>query len=214
MSRRKRQRPAAAPGALLRRRAALGVHLALQGCVLVGSQGPWWDVLVDGERLARHAGYDAARAAPMEPVAFMAAVAAIVAFFFASYDLVADADIQGPVLAASLVALVAAGALVHRVLATEDAIRGTAEDVARAQVHGAVVDPSKSADGTSAGAAAPPAGADVAPVGTSRDPLATFARKLSLKPAWGMALLVAAAPLMVIVSLFLTFFAERAPEPS
>ncbi|MBX3466202.1 MAG: hypothetical protein KF878_04805 [Planctomycetes bacterium] len=210
MSRRKRAPVAPSPGVLLRRRAALAVHLGLQGCVLVGSQGPWWDLLVDGQHLARHAGYDAARAAPMEPLAFIAALAAIVAFFFASYDLVADADIQAPVLAASLVALAAAGALVHRVVATQDAIFGTARDVAQAQLRAARVDSSRSAEG------AAPAG-DVAAVDTqaaSRDPLAVLARNLTLKPAWGMALLVAAAPLQVLVSLYLTFFAERAPEPS
>ncbi len=197
------------PVTLFRRRVALGVHLALEACVLVGSQGPWWDVLIGGEAVARHAGYDAARATgPMEPMAALAALAALVAFFFASYDLVADADLQAPVLAASVVACVAAGAVAHRVLVAEDDLNRIAEEVMRADVEGALDRP-------------PPA--ETAPVATSApapvtsgsdDPLARLRTSFSLRPAWGMALMVAAAPLMVAVSVFLTFFAAAPRESS
>lgn len=208
MSKRKKGARAASPVALFRRRVALVVHLALQACVVVGSQGPWWDVLVGGEAVARHAGYDAARTASgagaMEPVAAVAALAAIVAFFFASYDLVADADLQAPVFAASVVALVAAGVLVHRVLVAEDELHEIAEEVLRADVGRALQ-----------GGVAPVATSDAAAVTSgSDDPLARLRTSFSLRPAWGMALLVAATPLMVLVSVYLTFFAERAPEPS
>lgn len=208
MSKRKKGARAVSPVALFRRRVALGVHLALQACVLVGSQGPWWDVLVGGEAVARHAGYDAARAAggagAMEPIAAVAALAAIVAFFFASYDLVADADLQAPVFAASVVACVAAGVLVHRVLVAEDELHEIAEEVLRADVDRALQ-----------GGVAPVGSSDAASVtSSSDDPLARLRTSFSLRPAWGMALLVAAAPLMVLVSVYLTFFAERAPEPS
>lgn len=203
MSKRKRRARGEDPVTLLRRRVALAAHLLLEACVVAGSQGPWWEVLVGGEAVARHAGYDAARAAPMEPLAAAAALAGIVAFFFASYDLVADADLQAPILAASVVACVAAGALAHRVFVAEDDLRRIAEEVMRTDVTRALADPAPVA--TSA-PAAPTSGSD--------DPLARLHSTFAIRPAWGLALLVAAAPLMVVVSVYLTFFAERAPEPS
>lgn len=212
MSRRKKGARVVDPVALFRRRVALGAHLALEACVVAGSQGPWWDVFVNGERVMRHVGYDAGRAAPMEPLAAIAALAGIVAFFFASYDLVADADLQAPVLVASLVACVAAGALAHRVLVAEDTIKEIAEEVVRADVRRELRAGDAAPVATSGGAAG------VAPVTTAApgdDPMAALVRALpTVKPAWGMALLVAAAPLMVVVSVYLTFLTERASESS
>lgn len=197
MKKKKRRDAAAAtsPGVLLRRRVALGLHVALQGCVVVGSQGPWWDVMIGGERVLRHVGYDPARATPMEPLAALAALAGIVAFFFASYDLVADANLQAPIFAASLTIVVAAGVLLHRVTVAPQTIEEITEEVLRAGP--------PSPDGV------------VAPVDSANDPLLRFRSALpALKPAWGLSLLVAAAPLMLILSVYLTFFAERASESS
>lgn len=193
----KRRDPALAisPRALRLRRVALGLHLALQAGVVVGSQGPWWDVVLNGERILRHVGYDPARGAmPMEPLAALAAFAAIVAFFFASYDLVADADLQLPVLFASMVIVVCAAFLIHRVVVAPQTIEHITEEVMRAG--------QPAADGT------------VAPV-DSNDPLQRLRVSMpTLKPAWGLSLLVAAAPLMLLLSVYLTFFAERASESS
>lgn len=196
MSKKRRDSPTTVdPRTLLRRRVALGLHVALETCVVVGSQGPWWDVVIGGERVLRHAGYDPTRAVPMEPLAGLAAVAAIVAFFFASYDLVADATIQLPILFASLVIVVSAGFLLHRVAVAPQTIEEITEEVMRA------------------GDSSSPGGA-VAPVDSS-DPLQRLRLSLpSLKPAWGLSLLVAAAPLMLLLSVYLTFFAERASESS
>jgi hypothetical protein len=196
LTKKKRRDAAAATsqGVLLRRRVALGLHVALQGCVVVGSQGPWWDVMIGGERVLRHVGYDPARASPMEPLAALAAFAGIVAFFFASYDLVADANLQAPIFAASLTIVVAAGVLLHRVTVAPQTIEEITEEVLRAAP--------PSPDGV------------VAPV-DSNDPLRRLQLSLpALKPAWGLSLLVAAAPLMLILSVYLTFFAERASESS
>lgn len=199
MSKKRRDSPTRVdPRTLVRRRVGLGLHVALETCVVVGSQGPWWDVVIGGERILRHVGYDPTRAVPMEPLAGLAAVAAIVAFFFASYDLVADATIQLPILFASLVILVSAGSLLHRVAVAPQTIEEITEEVMRA------------GDSKSPGS---PGGA-VAPVDSS-DPLQRLRLSLpSLKPAWGLSLLVAAAPLMVLLSVYLTFFAERASESS
>jgi hypothetical protein len=191
----KHRAPDISPRALRLRRAALGLHLALEGCVVVGSQGPWWDVMIGSERVLRHVGYDPTRASPMEPLAALAALCGIVAFFFASYDLVADANIQAPIFIASAVIVVAAAVLIHRVVVAPQTIEDITEEVMRAGP--------PAADGT------------VAPV-DSNDPLQRFRMSMpTLKPAWGLSLLVAAAPLMLLLSVYLTFFAkERASESS
>ncbi len=207
MSKRRKKGPKVDPVALFRRRVALGLHLAFEACVVVGSQGPWWHVIVGGEAVARHAGYDAARAPAMEPLAALAALAGIVAFFFASYDLVADADLQAPLLVASVVACVAAGAVAHRVLVAEDDLREITEEVLRADVARGLDRPAAS---SAAADAAPVASSDPAAVTSGgEDPLERLSAAFSLRPAWGMALMTAAAPLMVVVSVFLTSFAAR-----
>lgn len=186
----KKRREPVDPITLFKRRAALGVHLLLQACVLVGSQGAWWDI-VDADSKAlilTQYGHDATRATALEPVAAVAALAAIVAFFFASYDLVSDADLQAPILLASLVALGAAAAAFHRGIVSPAEI----ERITR-EVNDAV----SVAPVTSGGA--PPS-----LEGVFKLPL--------LIPRWGLALLVAAAPLMVVVSTYLTFSSDRSPE--
>lgn len=182
--------PAVSAQTRFRRRVALAFHVFLQACVLVGSQGPWWDVFVKAQPLFHQAGYDGARTPPMLPLAAVTALAAVVAFFFASFDLAADADLQRPILAASLVVLVCAGVLLHDVKFEPDTLTSVIEEVERAGL---------------------PPGGDVAPV-TSGGGLSI--RDFTLKPCWGLALVVAAAPLMVLVSVYLTFLIERAPEPT
>jgi hypothetical protein len=179
---------AVSPKARFRRRVALAFHVFLQACVVAGSQGPWWDVFVKSQHLFHQAGYDGARTPPMLPLAAVTAFAALAAFFFASYDLAADADLQLPILLASAVVLVCAGVLLHDVKFEPDTLLSVIDEVERAGL---------------------PPGGDVAPV-TSEGGL--HLRDFTLKPCWGLALVVAAAPLMVLVSLYLTFLIERAPE--
>ena len=96
-----------------------------------------------------------------------------------------------------MVILVCAGFLLHRVAAAPRTIEDITEEVMRAG-------PSPvAADGT------------VAAVDSS-DPLARLRQSMppTLNPAWGSSLLVAAAPLMVLLSVYLSFFAERASESS
>jgi hypothetical protein len=187
----KKRRPEVDPITLFRRRAALGLSIFLQLCVVVGAQGAWWDVIgQDGVVAYTHHGHDATRAvSSMEPAAAIAAVAAVVAFFFASYDLVADADLQAPILLASLLALGAAASAFHRAIIDPATINAITREVMEA-------------------------GASTAAVSTTGAPPARelLLQLPSLRPAWGLALFAAAAPLMVVVSTYLTFFSVRSPE--
>lgn len=182
--------PTVSARALFRRRAALVMQLLFGACVLVGSQGPWWDVFLKAQPLYHHAGYDSSRTPPMLPVAAVAAVAGVVVLFFASYDLASGADLQAPILGASIAALVCAGVLIHGVKFEPDTLRAVLDEVDRAGL---------------------PPGAEIAPVDSGARSRISV-RDFTLEPCWGLALVVAAAPLMVVVSLYLTFVAERAPE--
>jgi hypothetical protein len=185
----RRARPTLPPAALLRRRAALGVHVALEAAVLVGAQGPWWEVWLGASRTFVQLGYDPARTgAALDPWAAAAGLAALVAFFFASYDLVADDDLQAPILLASVVVLVVAARLLYTVAVDAHTVERVLDEVRAA--------------------------GDIAAVATSGAPSPAERLTPVLKTRWGLALVVAAAPLLVLVSVYLTFFAQRAPEPS
>ena len=114
---------------------------------------------------------------------FLASVvmlSAIVAFFFTSYDLVADQDIQLPPLLATLVILGAAGLAYTSLLHSTETLDSVIRDVHAAG----------SASGTGA-----------API--------ELPRLYGLKPAWGASVFMAAAIPMLLCSLYLTFIAQR-----
>lgn len=198
--RERKAQPTATPGDLRRRRWLLGVHLLLQLLCVAGALGPWWQPLAGGTPFgAAYHGHDPATGA-FDPWATVTVFACAAAFFFASYDLVADEDIQLPVFLASLVVLGAAGAVFYRAYSDPSTLEQVVDEVLRAgQASGytAAVD--------SGGVASPqPAAATVA---TRKDPLALLAP--GIRYLWGLALFVSAAPLLVVVSALLTFLLHR-----
>jgi len=200
-SRERERKPAAAhPGDLRRRRWLLGLSLFLQLLCVVGALGPWWQPLAGGSPFgAAYHGHDPVTGA-FDPWASTVVLSCVVAFFFTSYDLVADEDIQLPIFLASLVVLGAAGKVFYRAYSDPSTIEQVVDEVLRAgQASGytAAVD--------SGGVASPrPAPATVA---TRQDPLALLAP--GIRYQWGLALFVSAAPLLVIVSAAMTFLLQR-----
>lgn len=186
----KRERPQVDPFDLKVRRLLLGVHIVLQACVIVGVTGPWWQAMA-GEHPIGDPVVGLSRGAIESWEVTVAVLAALLAFFFASYDLVADADLQRPIFACSLVALVAAGSVFHRAYVHPSTLEDIVAEVTAADLK-----------------AAPPGGV-VAPVDSS-DPLVRNALRMEYR--WGLALFVAAAPLLVVLSAYLTFLAPRALE--
>lgn len=191
----KRERPQVDPFTLKVRRLLLGLHILLEACVILGAVGPWWQAMA-GDHPIGDPVVGMARGVIESPWVGVAVGGALLAFFFASYDLVADADLQRPILACSLVVLVAAGVVFHRGYVNPATIEDIVHEVTTAELK--------------AGAARAPGGA-VAPVDSASDPLTRAPLRMQYR--WGLALFVAAAPLLVVISIYLTFLAPRALEP-
>jgi hypothetical protein len=204
--REREERPRVHPGDLRRRRWLLGLHLLLQLLCVAGAFGPWWQPLAAGEPFgSAYHGRDPATGV-FDPWATAAILSCAVAFFFASYDLVSDADLQLPIFLASLVALGAAGAVFWRAYADPSTLEQVVDEVLRAGQASAVTAPVDSG-GVASAQPAPGAAAAAAP---RKDPLSLLAP--GIRYLWGLALLVSAAPLLVVVSAVLTFALPRSPE--
>lgn len=205
--RERKDRPPVHPGDLRRRRWLLGVHLFLQLLCVVGALGPWWQPLAGGAPFgSAYCGRDPVTGV-FDPWATTAVLSCAVAFFFASYDLVSDADIQLPVFLASLVVLGAAGAVFWRAYSDPSTLEQVVDEVLRAgQASG------YTAAIASGGVASPqPAPANVASPPGRQDPLSLLAP--GIRYLWGLALFVSAAPCLAVVSAVLTFLLHRSPEP-
>lgn len=205
--RERKDRPTVHPVDLRRRRWLLGLHLLLQALCVIGALGPWWQPLAGGGPFgSAYHGHDPTTGA-FDPWASAAVLSCAVAFFFASYDLVSDADLQLPVFLASLVVLGAASAVFYRAYSDPSTLEQVVDEVLRAgQASGytAAVD--------SGGVASPqPAPATVASAPGRQDPLSLLAP--GIRYLWGLALFVSAAPLLVVVAAVLTFVLPRSPEP-
>lgn len=221
--------------ALRRRRWLLGLHILFQACVVIGSQGAWYTAVhkdkelftvegpdyalnedrpqpgaTDGIEGARVVNAPAQVEAPSEPgffsepgrLAALAMFAALGAFFFASFDLVADANIQLPILICSLLVCLAAWFAFDGIYLSQATLGEIIEEVERA----------RGFDSAVGGAAAVDSG--VAAV-SSAERVSLAARLPRLRLEWGSALIFAAAPLMTLLSIYLTFFAARTtPERS
>ena len=197
------------PVTLFRRRVALGAYLAFLALAALGLLGgPWWQVYV-GERpfgdpmVARAYRTQVRVEEPpsvpgdppevrFEPAALppyaLAAAALVVAFFFASYDLVADDDLQLPILLATLAAAAVGAFVVYDVLLQESALREPIELVEAARVQAAVA---QVGSGDPAAATSPPA------------------LSIGLRPGWGLSLFLASTLALLIDSVYLTFLAPR-----
>lgn len=206
-------------GPRFRRRIALGLHLVFQLLVVIGSQGPWYQPTLGGRDLGDQVtgrSFVIRREAPALPsprvegapvvvgeeepaepavwerpgfLGITALLAAVVAFFFVSYDLVTGSRTPWPALLASLV-VVSCAWVAYRQVASSQALL---DDVIR-EVKAAGTAP------VGSGAPAP------APVP------ALEARTIpGLRLCWGAALFLAAAPQLFIVSLYLTFIAKPKP---
>lgn len=188
-------RPEVDPFALKVRRLLLGLHILLEACVVLGATGPWWQAMA-GDHAIGDPVVGLSRGVIESPWVAVAVGGALLAFFFASYDLVADADLQRPILACSAVVLVAAAVVFHRGYVNPATIEDIVHEVTSAELR--------------ADAARAPGGA-VAPVDSAADPLVRHPLRMEYR--WGLALFVAAAPLLVALSAYLTFLAPRALEP-
>lgn len=222
--RQKTARDPEAQWVLTKRRVALGLYLLFLGTCLLGVQGPWWQVFV-GERpvgdAVRGPDYRKTVLVAPEPTpegevvvadrltdryrreveintlrpAVLAALACVVAFFFASYDLVADADIQLPVLLATLVLAAIGGYVLREVLTDQEVIGEFIELQERIRL------------GSS------PSLATTAAVTTTGDALAApGGDAVRLRFEWGLALYLSSALVLLIDSIYMTFIAQRAAE--
>ena len=221
--RQKTARDPEAQWVLTKRRVALGLYLLFLGTCLVGVQGPWWQVFV-GERPVGDAvrGPDYRKHVVVEPEpapegevvvagqvpdryrrevevnvlrpAALAALACVVAFFFASYDLVADADIQLPVFLATLLLTAVGGYVLREVLVDQEVIGEFIELQERLRL----------------GAGSPASMAAVTTTGSTGAGIGGEAVRLRF--GWGLALYLSSALVLLIDSFYLTFIAQRAAE--
>jgi hypothetical protein len=175
------------------RNALLLVHIVLEVLVIVGCQLQWWSLYSKGELVAAFKGDD--------PKAFQSAymsVAALIAFFFTSYDLVTGSDIQWPPLLASAFALGCAAEVTYKVTSGSDVIYANYLLVEQAKEHRREADRANVAPVGSDGTAAVASGSEA----TKEPPL-----KLSID--WGLRMALFGTFFMVLVSSYLTFFARR-----
>lgn len=219
------QAPKEPAGPLFRRRIALGLHLVFQLLVVIGSQGPWYQPTLGGRDLGDQvtgrsfvirreapalpsrvegAAVVVGEEEPAEPAVWerpgflgtTALLAAVLAFFFVSYDLVTGSRTPWPALLASLV-VVGCAWVAYRQVASSQALL---DDVIR-EVKEAGLAPVDSGG---------PGPALAAPVPVPS--LALEARTIpGLRLCWGAALFLAAAPQLLIVSLYLTFISKPKP---
>lgn len=210
MSRKRKTPSGPPPAAVFRRRVALGAFLGFLGLAALGLLfGPWWQVYVSGRPFGDPMTGEIYRAqvrieeppsfpggppeVRYEPVSLppyaVAAVALLVAFFFASYDLVADDDLQLPVFLATLVAAGVGAYVIQDVLVQESALRAPIELVEASRLR-----------------------AGVAAVGTGAPAAPPAVPSVSLRPGWGLSLFLASTLVMVIDSAYLTFLAQREPS--
>ncbi|RMG15711.1 MAG: hypothetical protein D6731_07750 [Planctomycetota bacterium] len=219
MSRKKKQDPWKTPHGrwvLRKRRLALGLYLLFLAAALVGSQGPWWRVtargqpVTDGPKMGNDVGRFSFEPSddPARPTvrrehllrpAVVAALACVVAFFFASYDLVADADYQLPILLATLVLCGVGAKVFYDVWYDQRVIKDFVLVFEARRLGPALERPGNVAAVDSANPTAPPAQDGELP------PSAT----LALEFEWGLALFLSSSLVLFLDSLYLTFFAER-----
>ncbi len=216
--RKKKQGPSPAERlALFKRRVGLGGYLLFLALCLLGIlAGPWWQVSIDARPFgdpmtgstyratvvveepgeAGEAPQRRVEPATLRPYA-LAALGCVIAFFFASYDLVADDDIQLPVFLASLGVCAVAGYVLYDVFVAQSTLRQVVELVeARRLLEGAR-------------AAAVGDGSGVAAVGSAALPSTPT---IALQPGWGLALFVSSSLAMLVDSAYLTFVARRDPR--
>lgn len=212
------------------RRGFLLVHALLSGILVLGASIGWYTIL-HGQRVlaaVQPLGRDA-HGAP-EPFAVDARwliLCAVVAFFFTSYDLVANADFQWPPLLASAFALGCCGhvayrldrdveVLVDRFVKADMIARIQQEKAARARA-GLPPAPDVATIASALAAPAPPAsgvagvGSAVAPVASGAGASVTEEPPVRLQVNLGLKLCLFASASMTLLSTYLTFFARRAP---
>jgi hypothetical protein len=190
-------------GSTRRRTAVLLFHLAAEAIAIVGVLLSWKIVLVGESVVTDTVGSDMREG----KIVFLAS---LMAFFFASYDLVADADIQLPVLLASAIAVGAAGYALYDVLWCVSTFRETAEALAVAGI--ANPDSATHAGGAKAirGQTEREAQEPVVTVGgrpvRGGPPLLAALR---LRTGTGLIMSLVGAFDMLLASLYLTVFATR-----
>lgn len=223
MSRKRRAGPTPAERiALFRRRVALGAYLSfLALCVLGVWAGPWWQVFVGGRPFGEPMTGAAFRAtvtveepdeatgirlrrveeATIRPYT-VALLACLVGFFFASYDLVADDDIQLPTFLATGALAATAAFVLYEVVISQSTLREVVELVELQRL----LEPAREAI---RGGGVAPVGSGGAAVVHSAVPPGPPALDIALRPGWGLALFVSSSAGMLATSAYLTFFARR-----
>ncbi len=216
----KKKKDTPSPGerwSLFKRRIALGLYLAFVLTAAVGSQGPWWQVwnTISDKPIKSKPDYgdDYARWSwvpsddPANPTiqvenalrpAVVALLACAVGFFFASYNLVADQNIQIPLLLAALT-LAGTGIYVFYDFSEKQSIiKDVIENAEAARVKREL-------------AAIPLSGDGVAPVASATKTKVNIANALVIRFHWGLALFLSSSMVLVIDSIYMTFVARRNP---
>lgn len=114
----------------------------------------------------------------------------LAALFFAGFNLASNATLDWPVLIVSVLTAAAVGSVFHALSVAPSTLRRVVEDVT-------------AAGGTGAGSGG------VAAVDSSTLP--GLLNTISIRFSWGVALMGASAPLLVLKSFLLTFFLKRKP---
>ena len=201
--------PTISAGVLLRRRVALAFYLVFLILCATGAEGPWWEVWIGEKRVAEakrgpdflrfenvapegepdptdlFAKYRVEQVESALPPARLAGLCCVIALFFVIYNLVGDHDLQLPLFLFALVIAGTASYVVYRVWTDNSFIHEALQRSVGEELS------------SSAGVAT--TGAQGAPPG----------RLPVWKPLWGYALFVSAALVLLLDSLYLTFFAQR-----
>lgn len=200
--------PTVSPAVLFRRRVALVLYLVFLSLCLTGAEGPWWEIWVGERRVAEakrgpdFLRYEIVHPEASDPTDLMAkytilkrensitparlvGLCCLLALFVLVYDLIGDHDLQLPLFLFALVIAGTATYVVYRVWTDNSFIEETLQQTVGAEL------------------------STPASVNTSGAQAAAAGRLPVWKPLWGYALFVSSALVLLLDSLYLTFFAQR-----
>jgi len=185
------------------RRGFLAAHAALSVLLVIGSQTEFWSIWVKGTLVETVLGREHDGIHGKITASYMA-ISAIFAFFFTTYDLVANADVQWPPLLASAFAL---GCCTQQVWQTfhKDVDRLETQYVQDAMFKNSI----QEAKEKMSIAATTSGGGSVAPVMSATTPDAAASYDFKIRPGSGLVIAFGSSLGMLLLSIYLTFFAKR-----
>ncbi|MBI3722741.1 hypothetical protein HY251_02120 [bacterium] len=177
-------------------------HAVLAMLLVLGSQLDWWSVWVKGTLVETVLGREH-DGIPARQAAVYMALSALIAFFFTTYDLVADADIQWPPLLVSAFAL---GCCTQQLYQT---FYKDWEKIAESKISERMFDDSLKAVRSGDTAPETSSTGTVAPIVSAAavDPASKY--PFAIKLGTGLGLATTASLGMLLSSIYLTFFAKR-----